>query len=267
MHSQDYVTGLSAGSDSDLMHTGQNLNHTMSMTSLQSLGSSNSAHGHSNLSHSFLGSSNTHWEHRSKKMIRLGYSKGDFKSVWRWRQPTDDSNYDIPIHKIISGEENKRTSLMIKNIPNKYNKKMLLVYIDKNHKGKYDFFYLPIDYKNHCNVGYAFINFIHPAYILDFYYEFNGEKWPAYKSEKICEIKYGWLQGKKALKSHFKETKVYKNHNKKINPVIYDIDTVDQEEIEAIYDRYRNKQQKEKKSEAKSNTQELTSKLKPLINS
>lgn len=36
---------------------------------------------------------------------------------------------------------------MIKNIPNKYTQKMLLSKINENHKDKYDFFYLPIDFK------------------------------------------------------------------------------------------------------------------------
>ena len=89
----------------------------------------------------------------------------------------------------------QRTTLMIKNIPNKYDMKMLTNEIEQNHKGRFDFFYLPIDYGNHCNVGYAFINFLHPIFIIDFYYEYNGYKWKNYKSEKICEIKYGWIQG------------------------------------------------------------------------
>ena len=58
--------------------------------------------------------------------------------------------------------EDRRTTLMIKNIPNKYTQKMLLSTMDENFKGAYDFFYLPIDFKNKCNVGYAFINMVRP---------------------------------------------------------------------------------------------------------
>jgi hypothetical protein len=54
--------------------------------------------------------------------------------------------------------EDRRTTLMIKNIPNKYTQKMLLQTMDEQFRGGYDFFYLPIDFKNKCNVGYAFIN-------------------------------------------------------------------------------------------------------------
>ena len=40
-----------------------------------------------------------------------------------------------------------KTTLMIKNIPNRYNKNMLVRTLNKNHAGKFDFFYLPIDFK------------------------------------------------------------------------------------------------------------------------
>ena len=43
---------------------------------------------------------------------------------------------------------------MIKNIPNKYHVNLLMSTIDANHKLSYDFFYLPIDSQNNCNVGY-----------------------------------------------------------------------------------------------------------------
>ena len=60
--------------------------------------------------------------------------------------------------------------------PPQYSQQLLLNEINAAHKGKYDFFYLPIDFKNKCNVGYAFINFIDPKAIIPFFKEFNGQR-------------------------------------------------------------------------------------------
>ena len=43
-------------------------------------------------------------------------------------------------------EESKKTTLMIKNIPNKYSKQLILEEINAKFAGKYDFFYLPMDF-------------------------------------------------------------------------------------------------------------------------
>ncbi|KAI5595545.1 hypothetical protein BDE02_03G147000 [Populus trichocarpa] len=58
----------------------------------------------------------------------------------------DKKQYELDIDRILQGEDN-RTTLMIKNIPNKYTSKMLLAAIDERHKGTYNFVYLPIDFK------------------------------------------------------------------------------------------------------------------------
>ncbi len=73
--------------------------------------------------------------------------------------PPQEKLYALDLEKIARGDD-KRTTLMIKNIPNKYTQKMLLSTVDEHFRGTYDFFYLPIDFKNKCNVGYAFINMI-----------------------------------------------------------------------------------------------------------
>jgi RNA recognition motif-containing protein len=114
-------------------------------------------------------------------------------------------NFDISLHLISSGMD-KRSTLMIRNIPNKYTQKMLMSDIDTNFRSMYDFFYLPIDFKNKCNMGYAFINFIDPIQILDFYAHYNNKKWDKCNSEKVCQIKYGRIQGKSALIARFQNS-------------------------------------------------------------
>jgi len=117
-----------------------------------------------------------------------------------------------------------RTTLMIRNIPNKYSQKMLLAAVDERHRGTYDFFYLPIDFKNKCNVGYAFINFINFRSIVAFYEEFNNKKWEKFNSEKVCEITYARIQGKAALIGHFQNSSLMSYEDKKCRPIIFHSD-------------------------------------------
>ena len=96
--------------------------------------------------------------------------------------------------------------MQVRNIPNKYNQQLLLDEVNVNHEGTYDFFYLPIDFKNHCNVGYCFINFVDPKFIPPFVKEFNGQKWRSFNSEKICSITFARIQGKAAMISRFQNS-------------------------------------------------------------
>jgi hypothetical protein len=68
--------------------------------------------------------------------------------------------------------------------------------------------YLPIDFVNQANVGYAFVNFVHPLFILDFYHEFQNRKWSKFNSNKKCDIKYGRIQGIDLLENHFRSSSV-----------------------------------------------------------
>nr|KYP67586.1 Protein terminal ear1 [Cajanus cajan] len=114
-----------------------------------------------------------------------------------------------------------RTTVMIKNIPNKYSQKLLLDMLDKhcihcNEKiangsdqilSSYDFVYLPIDFNNKCNVGYGFVNMTSPEATLRLYKAFHLQPWELFNSRKICEVTYARVQGLEALKEHFKNSK------------------------------------------------------------
>lgn len=117
----------------------------------------------------------------------------------------------LSIDRVASGAD-KRTTLMVRNIPNKYTQQMLLAEINAHHRGRYDFFYLPIDFKNKCNMGYAFVNFIDAAAIVPFYQEFDAQKWTNFNSEKVCAISYARLQGKQAMIARFQNSSLLDKH-------------------------------------------------------
>ncbi|KAJ0266196.1 Protein MEI2-like 4 [Hirschfeldia incana] len=127
--------------------------------------------------------------------------------------------FELDVDRILRGEDN-RTTLMIKNIPNKYTSKMLIAAIDEYCKGTYDFLYLPIDFKNKCNVGYAFINLTEPENIVPFYKAFNGKKWEKFNSEKVAYLAYGRIQGKSALIAHFQNSSLM-NEDKRCRPILF----------------------------------------------
>uniref|UniRef100_K3X4L6 Mei2-like C-terminal RNA recognition motif domain-containing protein n=1 Tax=Globisporangium ultimum (strain ATCC 200006 / CBS 805.95 / DAOM BR144) TaxID=431595 RepID=K3X4L6_GLOUD len=119
--------------------------------------------------------------------------------------------FSLSIERVSAGEDT-RTTLMIRNIPNKYTQQMLLHEINVHHRGQYDFFYLPIDFKNKCNMGYAFINFMDAASIVPFYQEFDSQKWTNFNSEKVCAISYARLQGKQAMITRFQNSSLLEKH-------------------------------------------------------
>lgn len=133
--------------------------------------------------------------------------------------PKEDQKNKINIDNILYLKD-KRTTLMIKNIPNKYTISTFLDEINVEFKNKYDIFYLPIDYGNKCNLGFAFINFVDPLHIIIFYDMYRGKKWKRFNSEKICELVYAKIQGKKELISHFEKGKVLSFDSEEKRPLI-----------------------------------------------
>ena len=128
--------------------------------------------------------------------LHSSHPHAGFPPVPQHHQPQPSGpDFAFDFERVASGND-QRTTLMVRNIPNKYTQQAVLEEINVKFNGCYDFFYLPIDFKNKCNMGYAFINFVHAIFIVDFFMQLDSQKWPTFNSDKICKIRYGRIQGK-----------------------------------------------------------------------
>jgi len=71
------------------------------------------------------------------------------------------------------------TCMMLRNIPNFFNRAMLEELLDEEGFERcYNFIYLPAELSKRSCFGWAFINLVTPSVAQSFYKHFNGFKWP-----------------------------------------------------------------------------------------
>lgn len=94
-----------------------------------------------------------------------------------------------------------RTTVMLRNLPNNYTRTMLLDLIDcAGFAGRFDFLYLPMDFRKDAALGYAFVNLVSTQdaeRLLEF---FDGFSHWALPSSKVCRS--GWSHPHQGLEIH-----------------------------------------------------------------
>jgi len=103
------------------------------------------------------------------------------------------------------------TTVMMRNLPNKYTQQMLLGELRDagfHMQEDFDFFYLPMDHCNCANLGYCFINFTKTARANDFAGAFSGKRMRRFNSHKTAVIMPASIQGYEQNYTYYISTRV-----------------------------------------------------------
>jgi len=93
------------------------------------------------------------------------------------------------------------TTVMLRNIPNRYTSGSLLVLLDeRGFQACYDFVYLPMDFQNGVNLGYAFVNLLRHSDAIRFKEVFQGFQDWRFDSAKVSEV--SWAHPHQGLAEH-----------------------------------------------------------------
>lgn len=126
--------------------------------------------------------------------------------------------------ELVEGTEAGRemTTVMLRNIPNRYTQTSLLAEINgSGFAGSYDFFYLPMDVHNRTNVGYAFINFVTSQEARRFFATYTDYVFTRHSSKKIGRVSPAHIQGFEDNVRHFTKCAVTQSHDGQYRPVVF----------------------------------------------
>lgn len=104
----------------------------------------------------------------------------------------------------------RKTTIMLKHMPNNYDQQMLLAMLAKEgFAGKYDFVYLPMDFRRNAGLGYAFVNLSDATEVPRFWQTFQGYRNWDLPTQKVCELSWSFpLQGLGAHVDRFRNSPV-----------------------------------------------------------
>lgn len=87
-------------------------------------------------------------------------------------------------------------TVMIQQVPFKYTQSKLMNEINLDgFQGKYDFFYLPANARNHGNRGFGFINFVSARFAQEFYCHYHGQKFKHHEASLPVAVIPADVQG------------------------------------------------------------------------
>jgi hypothetical protein len=117
------------------------------------------------------------------------------------KPPPGFESFDDPKNTSPTSFQAEPTTVMLRNIPNSYSQNMLLQLLDEHgFGGFYNFVYLPMDFRNGVNLGYAFVNLTQHTKALDFMHAFEGLASWTVDSGKVCEV--SWAHPHQGLVEH-----------------------------------------------------------------
>jgi hypothetical protein len=113
-------------------------------------------------------------------------------------------------------------TLMLRNIPNKYTQDALLDELSQ-YVPSIDFFYLPIDFRNQCNLGYAFLNFKDGEAANAFQAAYDGLRLARFpQSPKVLQVHMARVQGLQANVKRLRNSSVMGMLTEDSKPVLFE---------------------------------------------
>ena len=141
---------------------------------------------------------------------KVNYSRfiSDFSEKFEKRRNSFRSkkkSFSISLEKIENGED-KRTSVMIKNLPSSITKGHFKTILGD--VGNINYVYLPFDKKKNKYLGFAFVNVVNSKTLIQIHNKLYGKKLDNYQMKKNIEICYSKVQGKNELIQMFSKNKM-----------------------------------------------------------
>lgn len=121
-----------------------------------------------------------------------------------------------------NGRSGALTTIMIRNVPNRYSQRELITELNGlGFGGTFDFLYVPLDLGTMSNVGYAFVNFTEPAWAEKCMNVLQNHRFKRHRQVgKVAAVSIAHIQGLEANLKHYEKSAVNTSRLRQRRPVI-----------------------------------------------